>query len=638
MRFLKEVKEETSNRSKLRNLLVLLMRALAISMLVLAFAQPFIPLTDDVKSGKKAVGIYVDNSFSMSALSRDLALIEQGKRRGLDIVNAYNEDDRFQVLTNDFLGKNQRLLDKEEARAAIEEIDISARTRLMSSVLQRFDQSASGSDIDHRFAYLISDFQRYSYDLESNLDTTVEVALVPLQSVREKNISIDSAWFEAPVQMLNQANPLLVKLKNHGDETIENVRLSLEYNGELKPVGQLNIPALSSVIDTIHISVQNTGWQSAVLQITDYPVQFDDTYHMSFYVDEAVNVLIVNDKDKSKYLKAAFQGISYFHVSESNIGSLDYSSFGNYDLVVCNQWNRFTTGASSELESYIRKGGNVLVFPGPSIDIGSYNNFLEKTLKIKVDSFSKKSRAVNLINTDEFVFQNVYENNRSNLKLPAVSGSFITRRSASASYELLMRFRDGLPYLMKKSLEKGNVYFCASPLDSKWNSLSQSAEIFVPMLFRMAMSSGTNQPVAYTIGEEEIVEVENEKTGQEMVYKVRGNKHEFIPQQKSLGPSVALNMAGQIQESGIYEVYLNSENVQNQMAFNYDRLESELDFVGLDELKKNQSMTVIDQTAEANLSQYIKDKSQGRILWRLFLILALVFLGIEILLLRLWKI
>ena len=40
VRFLKEVKEQTSARSKLRNLLVLLMRLLAVAMLVFAFAQP----------------------------------------------------------------------------------------------------------------------------------------------------------------------------------------------------------------------------------------------------------------------------------------------------------------------------------------------------------------------------------------------------------------------------------------------------------------------------------------------------------------------------------------------------------------------------------------------------------------------
>ena len=80
VRFLKEVKEETSARRRLRNLLVLLARLLALAALVLAFAQPFIPQDTEVKKGTKAVSIYVDNSFSMNALSQDVPLLEKAKQ------------------------------------------------------------------------------------------------------------------------------------------------------------------------------------------------------------------------------------------------------------------------------------------------------------------------------------------------------------------------------------------------------------------------------------------------------------------------------------------------------------------------------------------------------------------------------
>ena len=42
---LKEVKEKTKNIARLKNLLILLTRLLAITALVFAFAQPFIPAT-----------------------------------------------------------------------------------------------------------------------------------------------------------------------------------------------------------------------------------------------------------------------------------------------------------------------------------------------------------------------------------------------------------------------------------------------------------------------------------------------------------------------------------------------------------------------------------------------------------------
>src|ERR1700733_10748576 len=65
-RFLKEVKKKTDSRSQLKHLPILLARLLALASLVLAFAQPYIKEKNTkVLSGKRAVSIYVDNSFSM---------------------------------------------------------------------------------------------------------------------------------------------------------------------------------------------------------------------------------------------------------------------------------------------------------------------------------------------------------------------------------------------------------------------------------------------------------------------------------------------------------------------------------------------------------------------------------------------
>ena len=68
VQFLKSVKEKTKSQSQLKHLLILLSRILAITALVLAFAQPYIPVDDSSQQAKKhAISIYIDNSFSMDA-------------------------------------------------------------------------------------------------------------------------------------------------------------------------------------------------------------------------------------------------------------------------------------------------------------------------------------------------------------------------------------------------------------------------------------------------------------------------------------------------------------------------------------------------------------------------------------------
>ena len=49
--FLKEVQQETKSKSKLKHLLILASRLLAILFIVFAFAQPFIPLDDQTTAG-----------------------------------------------------------------------------------------------------------------------------------------------------------------------------------------------------------------------------------------------------------------------------------------------------------------------------------------------------------------------------------------------------------------------------------------------------------------------------------------------------------------------------------------------------------------------------------------------------------
>src|SRR2546421_336643 len=63
VKFLKEVKQETQSKSKLKHLLVLFCRIMAVALLVLAFAQPYIPSANSkVVAGEKAVSIFIDNS------------------------------------------------------------------------------------------------------------------------------------------------------------------------------------------------------------------------------------------------------------------------------------------------------------------------------------------------------------------------------------------------------------------------------------------------------------------------------------------------------------------------------------------------------------------------------------------------
>ena len=100
VRFIAEIKQESKKRSQLKHLLILLMRILAITCLVIAFAQPYLPSAMQQKNiaGRQSVSIYIDNSFSMEALATNGKLLDVAKSKALEIVSAYKPSDLFQLL------------------------------------------------------------------------------------------------------------------------------------------------------------------------------------------------------------------------------------------------------------------------------------------------------------------------------------------------------------------------------------------------------------------------------------------------------------------------------------------------------------------------------------------------------------
>ncbi|RLD18869.1 MAG: hypothetical protein DRI69_09560 [Bacteroidetes bacterium] len=636
VRFLREVKEETSARNKLRNLLILIMRCLAIAFLVFAFAQPFIPVSDDARQGAKNVSVFVDNSFSMQSFGEDLPLLDRSKQRATEIISAYTEEDKFQILTHDLRADQQRYLSRAEALLAIEEIQISPAVSPLSDVINRqlrMSKSDPGAPLS---SYVISDFQRSITDLEP-VDSSIQLTLIPVQSVQEKNVTIDSAWFEVPVQMLNQTSQLIIRVTNYSSDKIENIKLTSSVDGQEKPVSTLELPAGESVYDTANITILNTGWHKVILRITDFPVQFDDSYFLTFYVDEEVNILAVNGLQSNARLDAAFESNPNFNLENQNIAQLNYSTLKNYDLIVLNEVKSITSGMAEEIHGFMESGGRVLFFPAADQQGDSYSTFLVRCGANTFSKYDTTQRTVGSINTDEFLFRDVYISTSRNLRLPVTKANYLTNTIQSRAAERILTYRDGSPFIEKHHIGRGSLFICTAPLSDEISDLSKNAEIFIPLLYKAAVAIGRKTPNAYVIGGHELVEIQTSDTKVERVYTFKGAV-EFIPGITPLGSKTLLDPAGQIQDAGYYDLLL-GEEIVGVYAFNYDRTESPLSYLSAEELGDAYSdfAEVWVETARASLSKRIAEKEHGIILWRWCIILALTFLGLEILLIRFWK-
>jgi hypothetical protein len=636
VKFLKEIKEETSSRNKLKNLLILLMRCLAITCLVFAFAQPFLPGKEKITAGSRAVGVFIDNSFSMQAVRDDIPLIDIAKDRATQIVSAYEDETKFQVLTNDLEGRHLRNVGKEEALSLIEEIRISPSVRSISSIVNRQQQILKE---ENNISYLISDFQKSVFDLEADQDSNFVINLLPVQSYKESNVSIDSAWFYSPIPVFGKINLLLVKLSNHSNETAEKVRVSLSKDGEEKPFGLLNIPAGGTAIDTIAINITRPGLHQAEIRISDYPVQFDDKLFISFEVPEKLQVLeISTETQANRFLSAALRGIPNTILENQQPDRLDYQRFSEFDMIIISKARDISSGWSAELKNYLENGGKLLFFPDANTELSSVNNFLGSAASTSFNSFEKTEREVGKINTEEFIFSEVFDQIPRNISLPTSSGNFPIRSIQGAGAEKLMEYRDGSSFLNKYRVGDGLLYLCAAPLDSEFSNFPASGEIFVPFLFRAVISGAKVEPLFYTIGNDNLIEIKNIGITGDKSFKIKG-KTEFIPGQINMGRKIILDMKDQISQAGYYDIMLDNEIIKN-IAFNFNRMESDMAVYSSSELASkfnNTRISVIKSEDQANISRYISNKDKGTMLWKWFLLATLLFLLIETLLVRILK-
>jgi hypothetical protein len=400
------------------------------------------------------------------------------------------------------------------------------------------------------------------------------------------------------------------------------------------------IPAQSYVIDSVYLNIIEPGIGKAELKITDFPVQFDDKYFLSFRTADKVKVLNIDDDGQpNRNLRAALGGLSVFAANYVGSRNIDYGSLGTNDLIVMTDQVSVGSGLAEQLRQYVENGGNLLIFPPKNADVTSYNTFLTRVSADRLEPFSEQAREVSGLNRSEFIFKDVFRNRSSALRLPATTGNFPLGKLGSRRQQALLTYRDGSSALAKYTLGEGNVYLSSAPLDNEINNLALNAEIFIPMLYKMGISSGRRRQAAYTIGQDEVIQTSRRGATAELVFKLRGSNGEFIPEQRAVDNRVLLTLNNQVPEAGIYDLVL-GEEVVDAFAFNYDRKESDLDYLNgaeLAELANIPNVALLDAGNQASLIGDIRERNEGTPLWRYFIWMALGALLLEVLLLRFWK-
>ncbi len=646
VKFIEELKQQTRQQSQLRHLLILLFRILAIAALVLAFAQPFIPVKEreNDRTTTNAISIYVDNSFSMEAEAPEGRLLDQALNKARDVAEAYDNSDQFQLLTNDFEARHQRFVNREDFLDMLGEVELSPVTRKISEIYGRQIDFLNNDARGSKTACLISDFQKTTSNLaQINADTTINVFVIPVYSGTPGNLYIDSVWFEEPVYRVDQLATLHVRIVNDSEEDIEKTPVRLNLNGVHRAISSFDIRVGEEVEITLPYSNNTSGHQFGELTISDFPVTFDDTFYFTYDVLDEIPVMAINPGEENMYLASLYNNDSLIVFQNADLNRLDYNTFNSYNLILLNGLNFISSGLSQELRRFSGGGGNIVVFPGENMDMSSYREFflnMETPFNFVKDTFQTR---ISNINLQSVLYDDVFEAIPENIDLPVVFKHYSIQRQTKAMTEVLLEMQNGDIFLGREAVGKGMLYVFSTPLNPEWSNFPRHA-IFVPTLYKIALLSKPLTKLYYTAGKDEVVLVKTENAGEGNVIKIKSVEKDFeiIPEVRSVGSQISVFTGTQIQDAGFYNLNTNGKLI-TQIAFNYDRAESKLEVYPEKEIKNQildnrlTNFSVLSASKNKSLITVIQEINSGKQLWKILLIAALAFLLAEVVLLRFWK-
>jgi hypothetical protein len=253
------------------------------------------------------------------------------------------------------------------------------------------------------------------------------------------------------------------------------------------------------------------------------------------------------------------------------------------------------------------------------------------------------------LNTESLIFRDVFERDASgkitlpdNADLPRVNHHYILSRATKSATEDLMKLQNGQAFLTVTKAGKGQVFLSAVPLDDKASNFPKNS-VFVPVLYKIAILSVPSYPLFYSLSADNGIEIENDSLKNQEVYKIKkiGSDFESIPETRSNGTVTRIFPHDQIREGGLYNI-MEGSRIDQGVAFNYDRRESDLRCYSADEVSAMLKRSDVKYFAvlkgkQASLAKQIHDINQGTPLWKYFVIGVLAFLLAEIIIIRLWK-
>ncbi|MBP8792358.1 MAG: BatA domain-containing protein [Lutibacter sp.] len=616
VQFLKNIQQQTRKSSRIKKLLVLASRMLAFTCLIFAFSQPYLGQHSNQQSYH--TNLFLDNSFSMQAKGPNGELLKSATQEIIDNIGAkqgtfslYTTNTEFNNLTVNSL-KNE-----------LKNITYASNQLDLDAVLLKLKSKNSNSTNHSYKNILITDFQLNNPKNKSEFTiVNSDYSVVKLTPTNTNNIFIDSIYLN---NESNTETTLNVVVKST-QSTTTSTPISLHNNTTL--IGKSTVKFNDSDEETTQFTIPNSTDFNGIISINSDDLEFDNTFYFHLSKPDKINVLIIGEF--SPFLRKIYTE-DEFNVSQFTIEKTDYNLLQKQHLVILNSVENITPELNKSLLESSKNGCSVVVIPAQKLDISTYNSFLNSFGIGKIMEQSTLEKKITSINFNHPILKNVFEKQVSNFEYPTTKTSLKTTFNNSIP---ILSYASNEAFISSMKLNNSNFYWVAAALQTE-NSNFTNSSLIVPVFYNFAKQSLKTAQSYYPIQPETSVEI-GVQIGKDNVLSIQNNEKEFIPLQEISQNKVSITLPNNDLQSGFYFIK-NGKEIIKTIALNYSRNESLLNYATEEMITNSDNSVTIASTID-HLFDEIYQQQKINWLFKWFLAFSVLFLLIEMLLLKYFKI
>jgi len=511
--FLQRLPEPVHKRRRIRHWLLFLLRALALLLLVFAFARPYLRGQGEGGRSGTALVVLVDCSLSM----RSDARFERARAKAEEILARAPAGARIGVIGFSTRADVRLPLssDRARARAAVRALRPTCRAtdhaRGIEAALSLLERAEEGEKI----IYLISDFHRVrGRSAESEVRLPRGVSLVPVDVAPEGGANRAIVDVRALAQVTTPRYPdrLLVRVGNFHRAAapttvrlVVNDRLVQEKRVILEPDALATVEFADFPLDP--------GFNRVRVQLDPDGLPEDDRFFLVIRREAPRPVLILDgararspSESASFYVQHALLADSAFGPERVRVRTLADATpedVREADAVVLADLRALPPQLEAALRDFVTAGGGMILALGPEADANAFHRAFGSWLGVRIEG--RRTEPFSLlteIETDHPLFRLFADPRRANFSDVRFSGYAKLARDPRAGAALVLaRFHDGWPAILEIARGRGKVLLLAFGLDARWSNVPLTP-LYAPLVHQMlAAVRRPSSPPFFRVGE-----------------------------------------------------------------------------------------------------------------------------------------